>query len=169
MTQYSNETIEKIKLEIRRLMVREPGVSARRIAKVLGYDKNYIAKLKRKIDRENKMDIERALVEDDIAELQNMYRAMAIDLYQIITGSGKEMDKINAFKGLFDAKIKLIGQKMDAGIFKRSIGELKIEASLSDENQAILDKAINYAVDRAKQSRARTDKAEQTAKKETGN
>lgn len=169
MAQHSNETIEKIMLDVRRLMVREPKISARRVAHLLGYDKNYIAKLKRKIDRENKMDIQRALVEDDIAELQNMYRAMAIDMYQIIVGSGKEMDKINAFKNLFDAKIKLIGQKMDAGIFKRSIGELTIEANLSSENQKILDKAINYAIGRAKQSRDRSDKAEQTSEEEGGN
>jgi len=129
MANYTQATIEKIKLEMRRLMVREPGISSRRMAVLLNYDKDFICKLKRKIDGQLKREIENSLVEADIKEMENIYRSMAIDMYEIITSNSKDGDKVKAFEALLKGKERLIQQKMDAGIFKRKLGDLSISGN----------------------------------------
>lgn len=107
-------------------MVREPGISARRMAVLLNYDKTFVAKLKRKIDGELKRSIENSLVVEDLKELENIYRSLSLDMYSIIEGGKKDSDKVKAFDSLMDGKKMLIQQKMDAGIFKRKLGEMEI-------------------------------------------
>lgn len=149
MGNFSQTTIEKIKLEVRRLMVREPGISGRRIAELLGYDRDFICKLKKKIDRELKMNLERSLIEDELSEFENIYKAMAIDMYAIITSNSKDSDKIKAFEALMNGKERLIQQKMDAGYFTRKLGEVGIKQTLTPEQNEILTRALNYATERA--------------------
>jgi len=144
MPKYNNETIEKIDLEIRRVMVREPGVSGRRIARLLKYDKDFIIKRKRKIDRRNRENISRSTIEKDLAELENIFQAMALDLYEIITSGDSEKTRIMAFNALWKARRELIDNKMDAGIFERQLGTLKTEHELTPEQSKLLDQAIEY-------------------------
>ena len=135
--------IDRIDLEIRRLMVREPNISGRRIAVLLKHDKDFIINRKKKIDRANRENINRSMVEKDLAELENLYRAMALDMYDIITSSMSDNAKIFAFNALFKAKRELIDSKMDAGIFRRELGKIEVESDLSPEQATKLDDAID--------------------------
>ena len=142
MATYSEAQLEKIDLEIRRMMVREPGISGRRIAVLLNYDAGFICRRKKKLERAMKISLEKSLVEDEIAKLENIYRSMALELYEIITSSSKDTDKVKAFEALFDKQNALIDRKMDAGIFTRKLGELDIKGKLSDEQSEIVNKAL---------------------------
>ena len=135
--------LDRIDAEIRRLMVREPGISGRRCAVLLKMDKDFIQKRKKKIDRANKESINRSMIEKDLVELENIYRAMSLDMYDIITSSVSDNAKIFAFNALFRARKELIDSKMDAGIFRRELGKLEVETDLSPEQKALIDGAIN--------------------------
>lgn len=100
-------------------MVREPGISGRRMARLLGYDRDFVHKLKKRIRRELLAGLDKELISKDIAELENIYRSMAIDMYEIITSNSKDRDKIKAVGLLLDAKSRLIRLKMTFGIYKR--------------------------------------------------
>ena len=148
MPKVADETIGKIKLEIRRLMVREPGISGRRIGLLLGYDKDFINKLKKKVDGENRRELETSLIDKEIIALENIYKAMALEMYDIITSAESDGSKISAFSTLFKARRDLIDVKMDAGIFVRKMGEVRIE--LSDEQKGMLKKLLDFADEQAK-------------------
>ncbi len=150
----SQAELDKIDLEIRRLMVREPNISGRRCAVLLKMDKDFIIKRKRKIDRANRENISRSMIEKDLAELENLYRAMALDMYDIITSSDSDNAKIFAFNALFKARRDLIDSKMDAGIFRRELGKLEVESDLTPEQSAL----INIAIDKLYGNKGRNNK-----------
>lgn len=119
MANYNEPTIELIKTRMRRLMVREPGISGRRMARLLGYDRDFIHKLKKRIRRELLVGLDRELVINDLIELENIYRSMAIDMYEIVASGSKDRDKIKAFGALLNAKDQLIRQKATFGIYRK--------------------------------------------------
>ena len=108
MANYNEPTIELIKTQMRRLMVREPGVSGRRMAKLLGYDRDFIHKLKKRIRRELLAELDRELLINDLMELENIYRSMATDMFEIIASGSKDADKIKALSLLLDERGQLI-------------------------------------------------------------
>lgn len=124
-------------------MVREPGISGRRIAILLKKNKDFIIKRKRKVDRANRENVSRSSIEKEVGELENMYRAMALDLYAIITSGESEKTQIMAFNALWKARRDLIDTKMDAGIFKRELGKIEVEGDLSSEQIAKMNDAID--------------------------
>ncbi len=154
----SQAELDKIDLEIRRLMVREPGISGRRCAVLLKMDKDFIQKRKKKIDRANKESIKRSMIEKDLVELENIYRSMSLDMYEIITSSISDNAKIFAFNALFKARKELIDVKMDAGIFRRELGKLEVESDLSPEQSALINIAIDklYGTKRSKRKTKRS-------------
>ncbi len=160
MSKYSDAAIEKIDAEIRRQMVREPGISGRRIAVLLKKDKEFICKRKKKIDRANRESISRSTIEKDLAELENIYRSMAQDMYKIITSGADKKSQIMAFNALWKARRELIDSKMDAGIFRRELGKLEVETDLSPEQSALISSAIDklYGTKRGKGTSKRSGK-----------
>jgi len=120
---------------------------------LLKYDKDFINKRKRKIDRANRENISQSTIEKDLGELENIYKAMALDLYGIIASGASEKTQIMAFNALFKAKRELIDSKMDAGIFRRELGKLEVEGDLSPEQVAVMTKAIDKLYGRKRKSK----------------
>jgi len=148
---YSQENVDKIKAQMRQLMVRDPRISGRRMADALNYDRNFICKLKRKLDREITASIEQSLMEKDLGQFQVMYETMVSFMWDIVNDdSAKDKDKIAAFKVILDGKDKLIDRKMDAGIFSRKLGELNIQADLTPEQNDLINRGLEklYGVSR---------------------
>jgi len=164
---YTPENIDKIKAQMRQLMVRDPRISGRRMSDVLGYDRNFICKLKRKLDREITVSIERSLMEKDLGQLQIIYETMVSFMWDIVNDAdAKDKDKINAFKAIIDGKDKLIDRKMDAGIFNRKLGDLKVTADLTPEQSELINMGLEklYGVSR----KTKTSEGESGDKKGVG-
>ena len=99
---------------------------------------------------------------------------MVIDLWEIINAPQKTRhnegstptEKINAFAKMFDSYDKLIDRKMDAGIFERKLGELKLKSDLTPEQSKLLSKALDYATNRKRKA---DDNGGQDTSEGTGN
>ncbi len=139
---------EKIKRAIRDAIVIDPLISLVKLQDALydkGYrtanntplDKDYLAKLRRKIHRHAVESVNRQEVSSRIAEMKERYRLIYEQLIRIAYYSDdlrKEgipppsiRDRMQALKEIVRLDVALFGAEMDAGIFSRHLGTLEID------------------------------------------
>ena len=158
MPRYAKEKELEFTAIIRGILVKRPNISIRQIREVLisgktplPLDKDYIHKLVKKIrvDRTKRLDY--YTVNHVLAKFEDEVEELKTRLWAIITDpKGKAGDKSYAIKVLIDSQDKLLDRMFDAGIFERKLGSLSSEHKLSEESQALVDKALDYALGKRK-------------------
>ena len=153
-----------MKEKVRSVLVRKPNASKYELAKILDIDKDTALKLKRQVQKENLARIDTQKIEEELAKIEAEYEALALECWRVITdnvrrvktkdekGKTVEMevvittrDKARAIKNLIEIKKTLFNIKFDSGLFSRKIGEIEVNKKLSEEEEALIKKAIEYA------------------------
>lgn len=146
---YLPEIEERIRRAIKDALAIDPLISFTQLSKVLeskgikgvggkGLDREYVAKLVRKVNRETLIRIERAQVTERIAEIKERHRLAVTKLLKIAfydSGSQENAgipspsykDQIAAIRELMKWDLAILSAEMDAGIFQRQLGTLEIE------------------------------------------
>ena len=158
MSKWTKEEREQMKERVKSALIRKPRISQYELAKVLGIDKNTALKLKKAVIKENTKWISDQKVEEEVGKIESEYDQLTFECWQIIKEIGTEnKDKLSAMRALIEAKKTLFNIKFDSGIFKRKLGEIEIGKTLTQEEQDLIDKAIelNYG----KKPKPKPDKA----------
>jgi len=153
-----------MKEKVRSVLVRKPNASKYELAKILDIDKDTALKLKRQVQKENLARIDTQKIEEELAKIEAEYEALALECWRVITDNvrrvktkdekGKTVetevvittrDKARAIKNLIEIKKTLFNIKFDSGLFSRKIGEIEVNKKLSEEEEALIKKAIEYA------------------------
>jgi len=158
---FSKEKENEIKSMVRLLLVRQPNLSMLQVQDALAkqglvFDRNYIGRVVKKIHDERSHRIDNQSLAREIAKFEDLYEALAHELWiMILDKTLKASERNGAIRTLIDAHKSIFDKKFDAGIFEKQLGKLKVEETLSPEDEAIIKKAIDYATGRAKQFRDR--------------
>jgi len=114
-------------------LVLNPSISCRQLAIKLQVAKDtangYLKKARTMIVKDRKKQLENLkvnTVEEELVKMEDEVLAMTIKLQEIIDSSWRARDKISAIRVLFNAKERVFNLKFDAGLFKRSLGEMKL-------------------------------------------
>jgi len=136
MPALSTETQNYHKSRIRAVLVVDPQASLREIKETLSKSFNaplnldlvYISKLVKKIHVERTVRNDRANISRRISELQDKLKRIDGQLWTIAADKGaKDIAKVQALKALAENELKLLSAEMDAGIYERKVGTLKVE------------------------------------------
>lgn len=125
---------QKKNLEIvRRFTVRLPKASIIELEKVMkekyGFDRNYIAKLKNKIDAEKAQRINRQTLSVELANFEDTIEELCKECWRIIADkNSKNFEVLHAIKVLGYNLKMLFDVKFDAGVFQKKLGELDIKS-----------------------------------------
>lgn len=150
MPKYSKEMEKEFIARIRSLIVQDPKMTILKVQEILEkhptkslhLDRNYIAKLLKKIrnDRANRMNYE--TVHTILGKFEDEINELKIRLWSILTDpKAKAREKVSAIKELRDGSDTLIGRMFDAGIFERKLGSLK-NVVLSPEENAEIERVL---------------------------
>ena len=143
----SKERIEEIKAQIRKLKVQQPNISARQIATVLKHDRTFIAKLKLKVDRENRHKIDHDTVRKELARLEELVHEGGIAMRGVMYNTANfDKEKVAAYSALVNAYKMLLDAKFDSGVFKKELGKIEASYKMSIEDRAEIKKVIEYAI-----------------------
>jgi hypothetical protein len=122
----SKEKIEQIKNEIKMCLVRNPKVSSREIAKILGYDFKFINRLKNEVHQEIAESISHQTLQEEIGKFEVIIEDLAMELWSIIVDSqATNTEKINAIKTLVSNYSLLFDKKFTAGLLTYKPAEEK--------------------------------------------
>lgn len=148
---FSKEKIEELKQLVRIELVKNPSASIYTIQEELEksynhtFDKNFLAKLKRKVHRE-RSNLFNENIYSELGQLQNIVRHARQILMEIIfddEDKHKPSDKIRAFQVVLDAEITLFYAKLNAGIFEK---QKKKEKKLTAKERVELDELLEIAL-----------------------
>ena len=128
---FSPERIEEIKELIRSYTIRDPGIGSRRIGKLLGLDKMTANKYLKEVraDRAKQLkkeidELQERSVSEELVETKEEFREAMNELWKIITSKkSTRTQKVQAIRTLVRTKKELFEMMLDAGLFKRHLGE----------------------------------------------
>lgn len=160
MPKYVPEYEEELKIAIRDFIILDPSVSVSRLAKHLkeseGFktykgnelDEKYLAKLLRKVRKEQIDRVDKAQLTARVAELKERYRLTYEKLIKIAFYTKEMMeagmpppsykDQIEALKTINKLDLEILQAEMDAGIFERHLGKLEGELKVSEEKRVMI-------------------------------
>lgn len=149
---FSQEKNEEIKRRIKRLLVKEPGLTNREIMKMLAesrqplkLDEHYIGRIVKKVRRERIYRMDSYLVKEWLADFEDKLGEYKRYLWNIITNpQAQDKDKIAAIRELRNSDVVLFEKMFDAGVFDRKLGELKVKGILDEKQEKLLEKAFNF-------------------------
>lgn len=156
MSKHSDEYYREIRAKIRKLLQIRPNVTAREISKVFEIPYKMALRELAKVRREIIEDLKQATSEKDLAEFAELITQANPEIKHIIfdrdengnyTHSAKE--RTFAYSALITGNERLLNLKMDLGQYQRNIGKITVASNLTPEQEKILTKALNYAVQRA--------------------
>jgi len=140
---------------LRLLMVSRPDITLRQaqdaFLKGRGHkiDLDYLTKLRRKILAEREHRYFNPKLDAEVAKIEDTFNAISKEMWKIVFSSAStNQEKARAAETILKAHDRLLQAKMDAGIFERQLGKLKVVPGLSDEQSAILARAIDYGFQR---------------------
>lgn len=154
---FSKEKLYELRERIRLEMVKDPNISIYQLQDILlpeygrKFDKNFLAKLKRKIHRERAVRFNYVTVNEELAKIEDLIHCARPYLVDIIfneEGKYNPREIISAFKAVVWGEMMLFDAMLNAGIFDRPQLPEK-EKPLTPEQQELIKKAIDYANDRA--------------------
>jgi hypothetical protein len=168
MSRYSEEVYTELRTKIRKYFQLRPFASAKEVGEVFDIPHKTAWRLVRKVRTQIVEDLKLTTSDKDLAEYSEFLNQASPEIKRIIfdkdkTGSytHEARDRINAFRALVMGQERMLGVKMDLGIYKRKLGEIGITPTLTSDQEKILEKALNYAVDRANKSGVGGDTPEQ--------
>lgn len=168
---FAKEKIHELKEKVRFEMVKNPHISILELQEILGdyyghrFDKNFIAKLKRKVHRERALRLNFASLNNDVAlfeELIRYGRQYLVDIVFNEQGKFTPMQIIAAFREIIKAESTLIEMKLNCGIYQQAKPKQVREEPLSAEEQEVLRRAIDFATGQAEQSEQERAQAQNT-------
>jgi hypothetical protein len=136
MPALSKETQNYHQSRIRAVLVVDPQASLREIKDTLAkspsapinLDRDYISRLVKKIRAERAVRNDQVSIGRRISELQDKIKRIDGQLWAIAADRGaKDIAKVQALKALAENELKLLSAEMDAGIYDRKVGTLKVE------------------------------------------
>lgn len=154
---FAKEKLYELRERIRLEMVKDPDISIYQLQDILlpeygrKFDKNFLAKLKRKVHRERAIRLNYITINDELAKIQDLIhcaRPYLVDIVFNDDGRYKPRDIISAFRAVVWGEITLFDAMMNAGVFDRPQLPEK-EKPLTPEQEELLKKAIDYATYRA--------------------
>ena len=140
MPRYSKEVERTYTERIRSIIVFHPKSSLKDIKRMLSESKKepvdlaipYIMKLRNRIYGEQANRYNRATVEKELARFEDLITELTKQLLVVMTDKDAlNKDRVAAIREIRTEFRDLFEKKFDAGIFKRSIGEATIDATIS--------------------------------------
>ncbi len=134
MPKFTPERIEQIRQYMRRAIIRDPSVSGLTLSKVLNITKGVASKHLKKVRAEEAQKIKDEIevmkersVEEELSEIKVRFEEMTRELWKIVSsGTSSQVQKIRAIEALKSIMAKFFSMQMDAGLFKRHLGEAEI-------------------------------------------
>jgi|SRR3989344_1557284 len=159
---FAKEKIHELKEKVRFELTKDPNISIFALQAVLrdtykhNFDKNFIAKLKRKVHRERALRLNFASLNYDIAlfeELIRYGRQFLVDIVFNEQGKYTPMQVIAAFREIIRAEGILIEMKLNCGIYQKAKQNQVKEEPLTKEQNDLMKRALNFMYGQAGQSR----------------
>ncbi|MBI4160052.1 hypothetical protein HY504_02705 [Candidatus Wolfebacteria bacterium] len=161
MPAFKKETTDYHQERVRDILILKPNASARSIAEALASDpKNplplhrlYIGKLIRKIEGERRHRLDNAKVTKYLAIIEDETQSVKEQLWGILLDNAADSKaRVMAARGIIEAGNKLLELQMNAGIFERELGTVRVEHqhTIAPEIALPILKALqNYGIIRA--------------------
>lgn len=112
---YSKERIEEIKTYVRKMVVYRERITCRQVAGALKIDRNFAAKLLRKVREENKYRIENQLINQELGKIEMHFSEIIERQWEIICNSEKKKKEFFRDKPELDAFGKPMPYKVEYG------------------------------------------------------
>lgn len=154
MPKYSKESEAIFTERIRHLLIANNKITVREMTEQLErdpesplkLDKDYVNKLLRKLKAERAMRLNLVTVTETLAKLEDEMNNVKAKAWEIINDpNAATRDKTSAMREIREAGKMLFDKMFDAGIFQRSLGKVTVAPGLSDEDNAIAQRAIRFA------------------------
>lgn len=172
MGAYSDDKQQLHKSRVRDILIINPTLSAEGIQRELQYsfidplrlDRGYVEKIMKKVKAERIHRIDRADVKVRLAEMEDTYRAVRKQMWNILNDEELNMVKggigarVTAARVIIESEKSFLESQLNAGVFERQLGTVNIEASgriehihkMDPELKAPILKALeNYGLIRA--------------------
>ena len=161
MPEFTAERIEQIKQYMRRAIIRDPSVSGLKLSKALNIDPHvssrYLKEVRADEAQKIKDEIEKMKEKDvveELSEVKTKFEEMLRELWKIVSNrTSSQVQKIRAIEALKSIMSKFFSMQMDAGLFKRHLGEQVI-------NLTEIFKAIEQASKLGKKKKDEVDEGE---------
>lgn len=147
---FSSEKKLELLEAVRRELVRDPSASIYEIQDALNeryehvFDKNFVAKLKNKVHRERARRTSNS-IEFELARLEDTCIALRQRLWEIVDDEATPPHVVvSAMREIRSVSHTLLEAMFNAGVFERQLGIIKGEGKLSDEDQVLLERAMNH-------------------------
>lgn len=135
MAKTTKEMQEYYKSRVRSALVVDPQASLRSIQLALEKSKSplklslgFLSGIVKKINKERTYRNNNANIKTRLALLQDKIKRIDMELWGVASGHATaDKDKIQALKALAENDIKLLNAEMDAGIFERQVGTIKVD------------------------------------------
>lgn len=175
MPKFAEEFYIELRLKIRKLLQLRPKTTAKEVAKMFDIAYKVGWRELKKVRRQIIEDLRQSTQDSDLSELAEFLWQAKPEIKRILFDKDEQgnykysaKERIWAFEAVLKGDERAINIKMDLGVYQRNLGKIQIEPKLSDESQKILEKALNYATERAEKTRTGKDKPRHTTKKENG-
>ena len=113
----SNKTLE-IKEKVKNYLIKNPIASTLEVAKNLGYDKDFIYKLKEKIHHEASIKIYSHTLKSSLAELEDLTSEVSRILWNIVENkNSKNRDVILSCKTIFEFRSLILDHRIKYNLF----------------------------------------------------
>jgi hypothetical protein len=112
---YSKERIEELKANIRKLVVIRERITCRQVAGALGIDRNFAAKLLRKVRAENRHRIENQVINEELGKIELHFQMIVEKQWEIISNNERKRKEFFKDKPDLDIFGKPIPYKVEYG------------------------------------------------------
>lgn len=150
MPRISSSHVTEIRQQVRYLLVQNPHVSARQIAKVLGRDEHFIGRILKKVHEENARRIQIGTVQKDLARIEQLVVEGSLAMREIAFKGKDEKARVMAYDSIIRASKTLLDAKFDAGVYQKGATDVNVLVSLKPHEADLIEKALSYALIRAK-------------------
>ncbi len=139
MASYAKDIEQYHKERVREVLALNPRATERSIQKLLeehpdsalNLSRDYIRKLKRKIEGERAHRFDHAAVDKHIAQVQDRAETVISTMWTILLDQKqKGRDRVAAAQTIIKADIELWKALLDGGVFERKLGTLDLNANL---------------------------------------
>lgn len=122
--------VKYIKTLIRRALIRDPSISARRLGEVCSITKDTAWKYRKQVLKENRDRMNKEIeklkkksLEAELIDMEDEVKELVREMWLIISTSRSDKVKVSALRAIVNARRQMFDLKFDAGLFVRKLGE----------------------------------------------